>query len=96
MSDRYEVIGDVRGPGLFIGVDFVLDRNTRLPATEACRQAWEYALQKGLITQFGGRGGNVLKFKPPLVVSEADLSQMLDITEDVTAFIQKHVDQHHR
>jgi 4-aminobutyrate aminotransferase-like enzyme len=93
MAERFETIGDVRGPGLFIGIDFVQDRKTKSPATEACREAWSYALERGLITQFGGIGGNVLKFKPPLIVSMTELNRMLDIIEDAAAFIQKKVDE---
>jgi len=93
LAKRYEVIGDVRGPGLFIGVDFVEDRATRAPATAACREAWGYALECGLITQFGGIGGNVLKFKPPLTTPETDFAQMLEISEKVVAFIQEKVEQ---
>jgi 4-aminobutyrate aminotransferase-like enzyme len=93
LARRYEVIGDVRGPGLFIGVDFVEDRETKGPATTACRKAWEYALDHGLITQFGGIGANVLKFKPPLTTPEADFKQMLEICSDTVAFIQQEVDR---
>jgi 4-aminobutyrate aminotransferase / (S)-3-amino-2-methylpropionate transaminase / 5-aminovalerate transaminase len=96
MAERYETIGDIRGPGLFIGIDFVRNRKTRVPATEACREAWSYAMERGLITQFGGIGGNVLKFKPPLIVSMMDLNRMLDIIEDIAAFIQKKVDEEYK
>lgn len=92
LARRYEVIGDVRGPGLFIGVDFVEDRKTKAPATAACRKAWEFALDHGLITQFGGISSNVLKFKPPLTTPEADFKRMLEICSDTVAFIQKEVD----
>jgi 4-aminobutyrate aminotransferase-like enzyme len=88
----FEVIGDVRGPGLFIGVDFVEDRQTKAPATEACRKAWEFALDHGLITQFGGTAGNVLKFKPPLTTPAADFKRMLELAADTVAFIQGEVD----
>jgi 4-aminobutyrate aminotransferase-like enzyme len=93
LSRRFDVIGDVRGPGLFIGVDFVEDRETKVPATGACRKAWEYALDHGLITQFGGIASNVLKFKPPLTTPEADFKRMLEISAETVAFIQKEVDQ---
>jgi len=93
LARRYEVIGDVRGPGLFIGVDFVEDRRTKIPATAACRKAWEFALERGLITQFGGIGGNVLKFKPPLTTPAADFERMLELVEDTVAFIQSEVNQ---
>ena len=96
MAERYETIGDIRGPGLFIGIDFVRNRKTRAPATQACHEAWSYAMERGLITQFGGIGGNVLKFKPPLIVSMMDLNRMLDIIEDIAAFIQKKVDEEYK
>ena len=94
LAERFDVIGDVRGPGLFIGVDFVEDRLTKSPATEACRKAWEFALEHGLITQFGGIGSNVLKFKPPLVTTEADFQQMLEISAETVAFIQQEVERY--
>lgn len=93
LARRFDVIGDVRGPGLFIGVDFVEDRRTKAPATAACRKAWEFALERGLITQFGGPGGNVLKFKPPLTTPQADFARMLEIAAEVVAFIQSDVDR---
>ncbi len=64
LAKRYNVIGDVRGPGLFVGVDFVENRELKIPATAACRKAWGFALDHGLITQFGGFASNVLKLSP--------------------------------
>ena len=93
LARRFDVIGDVRGPGLFIGIDFVENLETKVPATTACRKAWEFAIDHGLITQFGGFGVNVLKLKPPLTTPQGDFDRMLDISEDVVAFIQKEVDQ---
>jgi len=96
LSRRYEVIGDVRGPGLFIGVDFVEDRKTKTPATAACRKAWEFAIDRGLITQFGGFASNVYKFKPPLTTPVEDFERMLDLSEEMVAFIQDEVDKQNR
>lgn len=93
LAKRYDVIGDVRGPGLFIGVDFVENRETKAPATAACKKAWGFALDNGLITQFGGYASNVLKLKPPLTTPKSEFDQMLDISEKVVAFIQQEVDQ---
>jgi len=72
-------------------VDFVEDRKTKAAATAACKKAWEFAMDRGLITQFGGFGSNVLKFKPPLTTPEADFEQMLDISEEAVAFIEQEV-----
>ena len=93
LARRFDVIGDVRGPGLFIGVDFVEDRRTKAPATAACQKAWGFALDRGLITQFGSPAGNVLKFKPPLTTPQADFDRMLEIIEETVAFIQREVDR---
>jgi len=93
LSRRYEVIGDVRGPGLFIGVDFVEDRKTKAPATNACRLAWEFAIDHGLIVQFGGFASNVYKFKPPLTTPAEDFERMLDVSEEMVAFIQEEVNK---
>jgi 2,2-dialkylglycine decarboxylase (pyruvate) len=86
MAEKYGAIGDIRGPGLFIGVDLVTDRTSRLPATDACSGALEYALDMGLMTWFGGVG-NVLKFKPPLTVPDEDFEHMLDMCERVVAYV---------
>ena len=75
LARRYDVIGDVRGPGLFVGVDFVEDQRTKAPATTACRKAWEFAIDNGLITQFGGFASNVYKFKPPLTTPVEDFRE---------------------
>jgi 4-aminobutyrate aminotransferase-like enzyme len=91
LAERYETIGDVRGPGLFVGIDFVVDRDTKEPASEACAEAWEFALQRGLVVHFGGRAGNVLKFKPPLTTPAGDFERMLELVDEVAAFIDARV-----
>jgi 4-aminobutyrate aminotransferase-like enzyme len=72
-----------------------LRRDRGLPglavATEVCAEAWRFAVERGLLCQFGGIGGNVLKFKPPLTTPEKDFERMLDLVEEVTAFIEDRV-----
>jgi 4-aminobutyrate aminotransferase-like enzyme len=95
LAERFEVIGDVRGPGLFVGIDYVLDRDTKEPATHACELAWEYAVDHGLLCQFGGIGGNVLKFKPPLTTPDDQFERMLELVAQVTEFIDQRVRPKH-
>jgi 4-aminobutyrate aminotransferase-like enzyme len=90
LAGRYPVIGDVRGPGLFLGVDLVVDRDSKVPATEACARARNHALDIGLLTGFGG-AGNVLKLKPPLVTGDEDFAAMLDRYEELIAFVDSAV-----
>jgi 4-aminobutyrate aminotransferase-like enzyme len=91
LADSYEAIGDVRCPGLFIGVDLVEERDTRAPATAACAGAWDHAMSSGLITEFAGRAQNVMKFKPPLTTSDSELEQMLERSERVIRYVDERV-----
>ena len=94
MAERYDVIGDVRGPGLFIAVDLVEDRDTRVPATVACAGGYDHALDIGLLTWFGGPG-NALKFKPPVTSSDEDIDTMLDRCEEVIGVVDRAVANAH-
>lgn len=90
LVDRYRVVADVRGPGLFLGVELVT-RGNGAPATEACAEAWEHALDLGLLTWFGGPGGNVLKVKPPLTTPDDDFVEMMGLIEEVVAWVERRV-----
>lgn len=80
MKDKYDLIGDVRGLGLSIGVDLVKDRATKIGNKEAaakiCYRCWE----KGIILIFLADG--VLRIQPPLVISKEELDTALNIIEE--------------
>ncbi|HET9065532.1 MAG TPA: aminotransferase class III-fold pyridoxal phosphate-dependent enzyme [Gemmatimonadales bacterium] len=75
LADRHEVIGDVRGAGLFLGVDLVSDRTTRTPATDEARRVVNAMREAGILLSTDGPADNVIKIKPPMVfgMAEADL-----------------------
>ena len=79
LKDKYELIGDVRGLGLSIGVDLVKDRATKEKAGEAaakiCYRCWE----KGVVLTFFA--GSVLRIQPPLVISRGQMDKAIDIIE---------------
>jgi len=81
-QEKYDIIGDVRGCGLMIGIDIVKNRKTKEPdratALKICWRAWE----KGLITMTFGKHGNVIRIAPPLNISKLDLDKGLEIIED--------------
>ncbi len=90
LKERHAVIGDVRGRGLFIGVELVRDREGLAPATEEAAYVVERMKEQGVLIGRDGPCANVLKIKPPLVVTEEDalrlvaaLDQVLD--EDLVA-----------
>ncbi len=79
LMQRYEVIGDVRGKGLLIGVDLVLDRRTRERAravtAKVCWRCWE----KGLFLTFFS--GSVLRICPPLMIGKEQVDRALSILD---------------
>ena len=78
LMDKHTVIGDVRGLGLFLGVELVLDRNTREPAGELTTQLVDEMKKKGVLVGLDGPFHNVIKIKPPLVISIDDADYLVD------------------
>ncbi|KAH8405332.1 hypothetical protein KR222_005706, partial [Zaprionus bogoriensis] len=84
LQQRYELIGDVRGKGLMIGVELVADRQTRAPlATPHVLEIWENCKDLGVLFGRGGLHGNVLSFRPPLCISYEDVEFTLNVLETV-------------
>ncbi|MEO0215687.1 MAG: acetyl ornithine aminotransferase family protein [candidate division WOR-3 bacterium] len=81
LKERYEFIGDVRGKGLMIGVEFVADKKSKTPIKDR-RDAVVYeAFKQGLLLL--GAGESAVRIIPPLVISEEELQVGLDIFESV-------------
>jgi 4-aminobutyrate aminotransferase len=80
MQDKYAVIGDVRGRGLMIGMEFVKDRGTREPYPEIVDRITEKAFRKGLLLL--GCGKSAFRLAPPLVLDEYDVDTGMGILEE--------------
>ncbi|HSJ54455.1 MAG TPA: aspartate aminotransferase family protein, partial [Anaerolineae bacterium] len=65
-----KIVGEARGKGLLLGVEFVRDRATKEPAPDLARQVRNLCHQRGLLMEIGGHYFNVARFLPPLVVTE--------------------------
>ncbi len=83
LSERHEIIGDVRGSGLFIGVELVRDRNSREPASEEAMRIVNECREKRLLLSTAGIYSNVLKIRPPLTFSQGHADQFLQILDEV-------------
>ncbi|MFT5259219.1 MAG: 4-aminobutyrate aminotransferase-like enzyme/Ser/Thr protein kinase RdoA (MazF antagonist) [Saprospiraceae bacterium] len=70
MAKQYPVIGDVRGSGLFIGVELIKDRDTLEPATIETKQLANKLREHGVLTGLDGNFQNVLKVRPPMVFTQ--------------------------
>lgn len=83
MQQRYALIGDVRGPGLAIGIELVRDRASKEPATDEAQALCRLALERGVIfatTRYAGLG-NVVKIKPPATISREEADLALEVFE---------------
>jgi alanine-glyoxylate transaminase/(R)-3-amino-2-methylpropionate-pyruvate transaminase len=79
LSAKHSVIGDVRGRGLMVGVELVADRGTKAPATAECARVLERCKELGLLIGKGGLRGNVLRIKPPMCLTSADIDFLLAV-----------------
>ncbi len=80
LAERHEVIGDVRGRGLMVGMELVKDRGTKEANPEASRRLVDTAFQHGLLLL--GCGKSVVRVAPPLVIDEVDIDRGLDLLGD--------------
>jgi 4-aminobutyrate aminotransferase len=79
MMKRYAIMGDVRGKGLMIGIEFVKNRKTKEPAPDLTDHIAYECFRNGLMLLTCGK--NVIRFIPPLVISQDTADQALDIFE---------------
>lgn len=80
--EKYDIIGDVRGLGSMLGVEFVKDRETKEPNSELVSNIINYAAHHGLLLEAAGVHNNVIRFLCPLCVTDAQLEKGLEIFEE--------------
>jgi alanine-glyoxylate transaminase/(R)-3-amino-2-methylpropionate-pyruvate transaminase len=85
LKAKYPIIGDVRGKGLMLGIEFVKDRATKEPAKEACAQVVENARELGLLLGKGGLWGQTIRFAPPMCITKADAEFLLAVLDESIA-----------
>jgi len=84
---RHASIGDVRGIGLMIGVEFVKDHKNKAPADELCNRVVELAFERGLILLSCGK--SVIRVSPPLSVTKPEIDEGLAIFEEAVTLAEK-------
>lgn len=83
LATRHNLIGDVRGSGLFVGVELVRDRKTRTPATAQAAYVVNRLRERGVLTGTDGPHENVIKLRPPLVLEPAQVDLFLRTFDEV-------------
>jgi ethanolamine-phosphate phospho-lyase len=77
------LIGDVRGSGLFLGIDLVTDRETRAPATRQASYVVNRLREEGILAGTDGPLHNVIKLRPPLCFTQADAKQFTSALDSI-------------
>ncbi len=84
LADRHAEIGDVRGSGLFLGIELVEDRTSKRPATERARAIVQKARELGVLIGTDGPDDNIVKLRPAMIFSPANADHLMQVIE--TAF----------
>ena len=83
LAEKHALIGDVRGAGLANGVELVLDRASKAPATDIASRVINDLRQRGVLMGSNGINYNVLKIRPPMVFGPSEADQLLATVDDV-------------
>jgi alanine-glyoxylate transaminase / (R)-3-amino-2-methylpropionate-pyruvate transaminase len=81
LAKSHQLIGDIRGMGLMLGVELVRDRATKEPAKQETLDLLEAAREMSVLLGKGGLYGNVLRLKPPMCITEADVDYAIDVLD---------------
>lgn len=85
LAEKHTAIGDIRGTGLFIAVELIKDNESREPATAFTADVVNRLKDRGVLTGSIGPDANILKLRPPMVISRDDADYMLGILDDALA-----------
>ena len=89
LQTRHRLIGDVRGKGLMLGVELVKDRETKEPARQEALDIMEHLREAGVLIGKGGLDGNVLRIKPPMCLTAADVDYALDALDAALTKVER-------
>ncbi len=91
LAKGVDIIGDIRGRGVLIGIELVEDRETKAPANAALSAVFEYCESHGLIFQKRGVRNmlNTIRLVPPMTITDKELDQGLSILADAVKAASK-------
>jgi 4-aminobutyrate aminotransferase len=82
LQEKFEVIGETRGMGLMVAMEMIVPGGGKIPNPRAAMDVLENCLERGLLGYMAGLHGHVIRFMPPLIVTEEQVNQALEIIED--------------
>jgi len=85
LKEKHNIIGDVRGRGLLLGIELVKDHTTKEPAQAECAKILEISREMGLLLGKGGLYGQTTRFSPPMCLHAQDADFLLDVLDAALA-----------
>ncbi|MRV71718.1 aminotransferase class III-fold pyridoxal phosphate-dependent enzyme [Duganella sp. FT92W] len=89
LASRHEAIGDVRGVGMFVGVELVSDRALRTPDRALTTRVVNHMRDQGILLSACAKGHNVLKVRPPLVLTAEEAQLVISALDDALSAAQR-------
>ena len=88
LQQKHELIGEVRGMGLMLGVELVKDRQSKEPAAAEATAVMELTKERQLLLGKGGLFGNTLRIKPPMCITKDDAAFMVECLDEVLGLVK--------
>jgi len=85
LRERHEIVGDVRGSGLMLGIELVMDKSSKSPNAAAAGAVMEACRRRGVLIGKGGLYGSVLRLSPPMVLTEDEARHGVSVLDEAVA-----------
>ena len=82
LAGKHDLIGEIRGKGLFIGLELVTDRDKKTPATNEAARTLELMREAGVLVAAIGRHRNIIKIRPPLIFADEHAELVSNALDD--------------
>jgi len=83
LAKRRRIIGDVRGVGLFIGIELIRDKAKKTPATAEAKHVVSRMKENKILLSNGGPDNNILKLKPPMVFNIENANHFISVLDEI-------------
>jgi 4-aminobutyrate aminotransferase-like enzyme len=89
LAEKHPIVGDVRGRGLMLGVELVVNRATKEPASAAAERVLDACKDRGLLIGRGGLYSSTLRIQPPLIITKAQADEAARILDEALALADR-------
>jgi len=88
LKNSFETIGDIRGEGLFLGIDLVENKTSKVPNTTLAKQVKNALKENCILVGTDGPFDNVIKIKPPLSITKTNIDEFVELLGQVLSKVE--------